>query len=135
MGRWRPKWHIVDGPLVACCYVLVGFVAGSTGDCQIIYFHVILRVFCFKRNSSLLVQSKTKNNNLSWCPVMTPITQADGSLYCLLNLGYSGSNFPHVPWQHYIRPALVFDLILYVPPTIFQSCRDRSSSVEPVLLS
>ena len=27
----------------------------------------------------------------------------------------------------------LFDLILYVPSTIFQLCRDRSSWVEPVL--
>ena len=39
--------------------------------------------------------------------------------------------------KHKIRNAFIlicfYDLILYVPSTIFQLCRDRSSWVEPVL--
>ena len=32
-----------------------------------------------------------------------------------------------------LRCATLFDLIIYIPPTIFQLNRDRSSWVEPVL--
>ena len=33
----------------------------------------------------------------------------------------------------YLHAFALFDFILYIPSTIFQLCRDRSSWVEPVL--
>ena len=48
------------------------------------------------------------------------------------------THFAHYLNQHYLinQPNVdLFDLILYVPSTIFQLCRDRSSWVEPVISS
>ena len=66
----------------------------------------------------------------TWCPVV--IVVVDKTSYLSLDFLQLGDTFT-CWWVPYRRSFCLFDLILYVPSTIFQLYRDEFSWVGPVL--
>ena len=89
----------------------------------------ILLAFCWRAGDGPLIvvfdhfpTNNNKKNNV--VKVGPPLTKLSGSTHPAVT---------HISITLYNRNGLLFDLILYVPSTIFQLYRDGSSWVEPVL--
>ena len=88
--------------------------------CTFLYVHFSIAIILMGKRELIALL-----NLSSWCLVMVERLFLTVPRGCL--------QFVIVVFPDHTHLLFLFDLILYVPSTIFQLCRDGSSWVEPVL--